>query len=37
MDGRYSKAEAVQRRLPHKLANQYAFVTNAALKRIIHP
>jgi hypothetical protein len=32
IDGRYSRTEAVQRLLPHKLANQYAFATNAALK-----
>jgi hypothetical protein len=42
IDGRYSKTEAVQRLLPHKLANQYAFATNAALKmlvlvEVIHP
>ncbi|GHU07562.1 hypothetical protein AGMMS50225_04700 [Betaproteobacteria bacterium] len=35
VDGRYSKTEAVQRLLPHKLANQYAFVTNAALKLLV--
>jgi hypothetical protein len=35
IDGRYSQTEAVQRLLPYKLANQYAFATNAALKLLV--
>lgn len=32
MDGRYSKDEAVKRLLPQNLTDQYAFLTNEALK-----
>jgi len=32
MDGKYKKAEAVERLLPQKLTDQYAFLTDDALK-----
>lgn len=32
MDGKYKKAEAVERLLPQKLTDQYAFLTDEALK-----
>lgn len=35
MDGRYTKEQAIERLLPQKLTDQYAFLTDSALKLLL--